>query len=72
MERFLKKYIPAFENAVLVCTGPEIGARSSRQIQGLYTLTGMDIHTRKPFADTIAHTGYPGDIHSPDGEQPRM
>jgi hypothetical protein len=68
LERFLKKYLPGFENAALVCTGPEIGVRSSRQIKGLYTLTGMDIHTRKPFADTIAHTGYPVDIHSPDGE----
>ncbi len=68
VERFLKHYIPGFENAVLVCTGPEIGVRSSRQIKGLYTLTGMDIHTRKAFADTIAHTGYPVDIHSPDGE----
>ncbi len=68
VEQFLKKYIPGFENAILVYTGPEIGVRSSRQIVGCYTLTGMDIHERKPFPDTIAHTGYPVDIHSPDGE----
>lgn len=68
VDRFLKKYIPGFGNSVLVYTGPQIGVRSSRQIKGRYTLTGMDIHSRKSFPDTIAHTGYPVDIHSPDGE----
>ncbi|MEI6890949.1 MAG: FAD-dependent oxidoreductase [Pontiella sp.] len=67
LDRFLKKYVPGFKNSVLVYTGPQIGVRSSRQIKGLYTLSGQDIHTRKPFEDTIAHTGYPVDIHSPDG-----
>ncbi|MDF7825480.1 FAD-dependent oxidoreductase [Pontiellaceae bacterium B12227] len=68
VDRFLKKYIPGFGNSVLVYTGPQIGVRSSRQIKGRYTLTGPDIHSRKSFPDTIAHTGYPVDIHSPDGE----
>lgn len=68
VDRFLKKYIPGFGNSVLVYTGPQIGVRSSRQIKGRYTLTGQDIHSRKNFPDTIAHTGYPVDIHSPDGE----
>jgi len=67
LNRFLKKYIPGFEHAVLVHTGPQIGVRSSRQIEGCYTLTGDDIHSRRSFPDTIAHTGYPVDIHSPDG-----
>ncbi|VGO15337.1 hypothetical protein PDESU_03920 [Pontiella desulfatans] len=68
VDRFLKKYIPGFKDSVLVYTGPQIGVRSSRQIKGQYTLTGQDIHSRKSFPDTIAHTGYPVDIHSPDGE----
>ncbi len=67
VERFLKKYIPGFEEAVLVYTGPQIGVRSSRQIKGRYTMTGMDIYSRTPFPDTIAHTGYPVDIHNPTG-----
>lgn len=67
VDRFLKKYIPGFATSVLVYTGPQIGVRSSRQIKGRYTLTGGDIHSRKGFPDTIAHTGYPVDIHSPDG-----
>jgi hypothetical protein len=67
VDRFLKKYIPGFEKSVLVYTGPQIGVRSSRQIKGTYTLTAEDVYSRKPFPDTIAHTGYPVDIHSPDG-----
>ncbi|WP_110945231.1 FAD-dependent oxidoreductase [Paenibacillus phocaensis] len=68
LERFVKKYIPGFENAVVESTGPSIGVRGSRQIIGLYTLTSEDILAQTRFADTIAHSGYPIDIHNPDGE----
>ena len=67
VDRVLKKYIPGFEESVLVYTGPRIGVRSSRQIVGCYTLSGEDVYARKRFPDTIAHTGYPVDIHNPDG-----
>lgn len=69
VDRFLKKYIPGFENSVLVYTGPQIGVRSSRQIKGCYSLTAEDICRRASFADTIAHTGYPIDIHNPTGSE---
>jgi len=68
LERFLKKYIPGFENSLVISTGPTVGIRSSRQINGVYTLTLQDLLEKKQFEDTIAHTGYPVDIHSPDGE----
>lgn len=68
LERFMKKYVPGFENAVVESTGPAIGVRGSRQIIGLYTLTAQDILSQTKFEDTIAHSGYPIDIHSPDGE----
>ncbi|MEK3713964.1 FAD-dependent oxidoreductase [Paenibacillus sp. FSL R7-0333] len=68
LELFLKKYIPGFEDSVVVSTGPSIGVRGSRQIKGVYTLTAEDILSVKPFEDVIAHSGYPIDIHSPDGE----
>lgn len=42
--------------------------RSSRQIEGVYTLTAEDLLECRQFEDTIAHGGYPIDIHSPDGE----
>jgi hypothetical protein len=49
-------------------TGPNIGIRGSRQIKGVYTLTADDLLEQRLFEDTIAHSGYPIDIHSPDGE----
>lgn len=68
LEKFLKKYIPGFENSLTVSTGPTVGIRSSRQVRGVYTLTLNDLLEKKRFTDTIAHCGYPVDIHSPDGE----
>ena len=68
LELFLKKRIKGFENAVVVSTGPSIGVRGSRQIQGIYTITAEDLLEQKTFQDVIAHSGYPIDIHSPDGE----
>ncbi|WP_245864491.1 FAD-dependent oxidoreductase [Paenibacillus donghaensis] len=68
LELFVKKYIPGFEEAHVEFTGPSIGVRGSRQIVGVYTLTAEDILAQKPFDDVIAHSGYPIDIHSPDGE----
>lgn len=68
LEIFLKKYVPGFENSLTVSTGPTVGIRSSRQVIGMYTLTLEDLLEKKRFSDTIAHCGYPVDIHSPDGE----
>lgn len=69
LEKFLIKYVPGFENSILVYSGPSIGVRSSRQIRGIYTLKQDDILAAKVFEDTIAHAGYPIDVHSPDGEE---
>ncbi|NLY98233.1 MAG: FAD-dependent oxidoreductase [Clostridiaceae bacterium] len=69
LETFFKNRIPGFENAILLQSGPSVGARSSRQIKGLYTLTHEDILKGTKFEDTIAHAGYPIDIHSPDGKE---
>jgi hypothetical protein len=67
VNRFLRNYIPGFEEAVLVYTGPQIGVRSSRQIKGCYRLKSTDVFSQISFPDTIAHTGYPVDIHNPTG-----
>lgn len=69
LDRFLKNKVPGFEKAQLVYTGPFIGVRSSRQIKGLYTLTQEDLIECRRFEDVIAHSGYPIDIHSPDGKK---
>jgi len=63
----MRKYIPGFENTVIVTTGPHIGVRESRKINGAYRLTASDLLQNKMFEDAIAMGGYPIDIHSPDG-----
>lgn len=65
---FLKKYIPGFENCYIISTGPNIGIRESRKINGVYKLTAEDLLNNRMFSDAIAMGGYPIDIHSPDGE----
>lgn len=68
LERFLKKYVPGFENALLEFTGPSVGVRGSRQLKGDYMLTAEDILERRPFDRVIAHSAYPIDIHNPKGQ----
>ncbi len=65
---FAVKSLPGFSKARVVQTGPSIGVRGSRQIVGIYTLTGQDLMDGKKFDDTITIGGYPIDIHSPSGE----
>jgi hypothetical protein len=67
--RFLRKYIPGFENCVLMGSGPLIGIRESRKITGVYKLTADDLVNNTMFDDAVAMGGYPIDIHSPDGEK---
>lgn len=68
LESFMKNRIEGFENAYVTYSGPNLGVRSSRQIKGEYILTAEDLLKSKDFEDTIAHGGYPIDIHSPDGK----
>lgn len=67
LDRFLHRVVPGFEHAVLEFTGPNIGVRGSRQLAGKYVLTAQDILERKMFDSVIVHSGYPIDIHNPDG-----
>ena len=65
---FLRKYIPGFERCQILTTGPHIGIRESRKIDGIYQLKAEDLLGNTMFPDAIAMGGYPIDIHSPDGE----
>ncbi|ROR89001.1 FAD dependent oxidoreductase [Raoultella ornithinolytica] len=68
LEIFMKRVVPGFENAIVLQTGPSVGVRGSCQISGSYRLTAEDLLTQTRFDDTVAISGYPIDIHSPDGE----
>ncbi|MBQ3085343.1 MAG: FAD-dependent oxidoreductase [Clostridia bacterium] len=65
--RFMQENIPGFENCRILSTGPHIGIRESRKVNGRYTLTAEDLLANRMFPDAIAMGGYPIDIHSPDG-----
>ena len=71
IDAFLRKYVPGFETAHLMFTGPTVGTRSSRQIVGLYTMTEEDIIGQKHFDDEVCYSSFPIDIHSPDGQGTR-
>lgn len=64
---FMRHHIPGFENCRILSTGPNIGIRESRKINGCYKLTAQDLLSNRMFPDAIAMSGYPIDIHSPDG-----
>lgn len=68
MARFLKESIPGFEKAVISSVAPQTGIRETRRIEGLYTLTADDVIEGRKFADAIAKSGYPIDIHDPTGK----
>ncbi len=65
--KFLKKYIPGFENSTLIGTPAHIGIRESRHPKASYELRAEDLIKGIAFDDRIALGGYPIDIHSPDG-----
>ncbi len=65
---FLQQHVPGFANSYLVETGPQIGIRESRRLQGRRMLTTEDITTGRRFEDVIARNGYQIDIHDPEGK----
>lgn len=65
--RYLKAYIPGFENAYVDRVAPFMGIRETRRIVGEYTLTEQDILNCSRFDDVIAVAGYPVDLHHPVG-----
>lgn len=67
--KYLRNYIPGFENAVLMDSGHEMGVRESRHIEGEYTLTLDDVMKGTPFEDCIALCGFNVDIHDPSGKK---
>ncbi|MHA0857210.1 FAD-dependent oxidoreductase [Paenibacillus sp. CMAA1364] len=68
LESFFQKSIPGFEKASVSAVGAQIGVREARRIIGKYVLNGTDVLDGKRFEDVIARSGYPIDIHNPEGK----
>lgn len=67
VERFLREYVPGFQNAYVIDTAHRLGIRETRRIMGEYVLTGEDILACRRFDDCIAVASYPIDLHDPSG-----
>ncbi|MBP5219016.1 MAG: FAD-dependent oxidoreductase, partial [Bacteroidales bacterium] len=65
--RYLKAFIPGFENAYVDRVAPFMGIRESRRIIGEYVLTEEDIFNCARFDDAIGVAAYPVDLHHPVG-----
>lgn len=60
---FYKKYMKGFEKAYIAEIAPMVGVRESREIATEHVLTAEDILGKRKFADMIAQSNYPIDIH---------
>ena len=65
--RFIRKFIPGFENSYLIDTGMLLGVRESRRVVGEYVLKTLDFARGQQFDDAIASTSHHYDLHNPDG-----
>lgn len=61
--RFMKKYVPGFENAYVCEIAPMLGIRESRRIHAVYPITSQDVLQYRKFEDGIATSNYPLDVH---------
>ena len=67
IQRYLKEYVPGFENSRFTKMAPFLGIRETRRIVGQYVMTADDILTCRRFDDAVAVASYPLDIHHPEG-----
>jgi len=65
-ERFLKKYVPGFENAFVNDVGPQVGIREGRNIIGEYVLTLEDVQKLARFEDAVVRYCWPVEQHQLD------
>ena len=65
--KFLKKYVPGYENAWVDKVAPYLGARETRRIVGEYVLNRDDILKCRRFDDAVCAASYPIDLHHPKG-----
>ena len=66
--QLVRRWLPQFRDAHLDSTGPHIGIRESRRVQGEYTLSLDDINAHRRFDDGITTVTFWVDIHQPDGD----
>ncbi len=66
--RFMRGYIPGFEQAVLADISPTLGIRETRHFEGICRLTKEEMFAYAQGDDTIALCGYNVDVHAGAGD----
>jgi hypothetical protein len=69
--RFLRKYVPGFEDCYVVSSPFQVGIRETRHVKGGYVLTEEDVFAGRDFDDQVARGAYPLDIHDVSRQAPR-
>jgi hypothetical protein len=67
--KFLKEFVPGFEEAYLCDVASMLGVRESRRIISEYFLKTEDLLNYTKFPDGIAKSNYPVDIHGDEGAE---
>ncbi|HTO48177.1 MAG TPA: FAD-dependent oxidoreductase [Burkholderiales bacterium] len=68
--RFFRDHLAGCEHAFVVDTGTQVGVRQTRQARGVATLANADILAGRKFADGIARSPWPIELHA--GAKPRV
>ncbi len=58
-----KKNVPGFEDAYFIASGPYVGVRETRRIDGVHVLTEEDIRQQRRFDDAVATGCWYLDMH---------
>lgn len=61
--RFMKDYLPGYEDSHFLNFSTQIGVRETRRVIGEYTLTKEDVLSARKFDDAIAECGAPIEDH---------
>lgn len=69
-ERFIRHHIAGCEAAFVNDTGVQVGVRQTRQIVGKSRLANADVLAGRKFADGIARSPWPIELHS--GAKPKL
>jgi hypothetical protein len=67
--RFLKKYIPGFEDCFIANSASHVGIRESRRLTGEYVLKLEDLQEGRSFTDAVVLHNGKASIHGPGEKQ---
>lgn len=68
--RFFRETLVGCEEAFVEDTGVQVGVRQTRQVEGVAKLTNADVVAGTKFADGIARSPWPIELHA--GEKPKV